>query len=146
MPASRTLNKKCICGKSITNYAKSCKSCALVGNKRNTGASFRGRHHTAETIAKIVSKLKGKRTGEENNKWRYDKVDYRCLHKWVNAKLGKARVCVSCGKIGEGREIQWANKDHSYKRNLTDWISLCIKCHGQYDKEKGLRKHKTKQL
>jgi len=137
----REKKNKCSCGKPIKSTSKKCKSCTLVGNKRNTELSFSGRHHSKDTIIKITKKLVGKRTGEENNKWTGDKVSYRDLHKWVNAKLGKARVCVSCGKIGEGREIQWANKDHSYKRNLVDWLSLCCKCHCRYDKEKGLRKN-----
>jgi len=29
--------------------------------------------------------------------------------------------------------IQWANKDHKYKRDISDWMRLCAKCHTHYD-------------
>jgi hypothetical protein len=31
-------------------------------------------------------------------------------------------------------KLNWANRNHTYKRNLTDWISLCQSCHMYYDK------------
>ncbi len=31
--------------------------------------------------------------------------------------------------------IQWANKSHTYKRELTDWFALCGTCHKKYDKK-----------
>ncbi len=79
-------------------------------------------------------------TGEGNPLWKGDKVNYRALHSWVERWLGKASSCSFCGK--EGGRLHWANKDHLYKRNLIDWISLCPACHGYYDKQHNLRKHK----
>lgn len=63
-----------------------------------------------------------------------ENIGYRTLHIWVNRRLGKATICESCGKAGKGREIHWANKDHKYKRKLTDFISLCVSCHKKYDR------------
>jgi len=95
--------------------------------------------------------LKGFRAGEKRPymsikgeaHWSYkgEDIQYSPLHQWVRKELGKAYKCSHCGKIGYGRQMHWANIDHSYKRNLSNWISLCAKCHGKYDTENGLRKH-----
>lgn len=60
---------------------------------------------------------------------------YRNLHKWLVKNIGKPTKCEHCGKDGlTGKQIHWANKDHTYKRNLTDYIRLCAKCHWYYDR------------
>ncbi len=73
--------------------------------------------------------------GENNPAWKGDKVGYRALHHWVNRRLGKPMCCDSCGCTSLKR-YHWANKSGKYKREITDWIRLCPKCHGQYDKER----------
>ena len=51
-------------------------------------------------------------------------------------------ICEMCGKSGlKGRQIQWANIDHKYRRVLDDYIHMCAKCHGEYDRIHNLRKH-----
>lgn len=81
--------------------------------------------------------------GKNNHNWKGDEVSYRSLHKWVQTYLGKPDKCDDCGKSGlKGRQIHWANKSGEYKRKLSDWIRLCIKCHGAYDKKNNSRKHK----
>lgn len=62
-------------------------------------------------------------------------VGYDALHDWVNRYKGKACKCEECGE-NTGR-IEWANKSHEYKRDLSDWISLCKKCHVRYDMKSG---------
>lgn len=77
-------------------------------------------------------------TGEKHFAWKGDKVSYRCLHSWVQRELGRAKRCVFCGlsKIPKGmkRYFQWANKSGFYRRDLNDWIELCIPCHKEFDK------------
>jgi hypothetical protein len=81
-------------------------------------------------------------SGTRNNKWNGDKINYGSLHDWVSSKLGSPTICEHCGKTGlTGKQINWANKDHAYKRNLTDWLRLCSKCHLVYDLKNNLRKH-----
>lgn len=78
--------------------------------------------------------------GKDNHEWQGDNVSYRCLHGWVQKWKGKAIYCQNCGKQWDKpRSIQWANIDHKYRRVLEDYISLCIKCHANYDKENNLR-------
>ena len=76
--------------------------------------------------------------GEEHWSYKGEGVGYGGLHIWVRKNLGSASKCVHCGltEIPEGmkRYFQWANKSHQYKRDLNDWIELCVKCHKAYDK------------
>jgi len=63
-----------------------------------------------------------------------DKVSYKGLHDWIGKHLGKPDTCEHCGKNGlSGKKIHWANKSHEYKRDLTDWVRLCVSCHKAYD-------------
>ena len=75
-----------------------------------------------------------KSAGESHYRWAGDHIKYRGLHRWVEKVLGKPNMCEFCSKIKERpRQIQWANLTGDYKREITDWISLCIPCHKQYD-------------
>jgi hypothetical protein len=71
-------------------------------------------------------------TGKNNRLWKGENVCYYALHSWINRQLGKPTICMHCGE--KKKRLQWANKSHEYKRDLEDWISLCVRCHKQYDK------------
>ena len=73
-------------------------------------------------------------SNENHHNWKGDKVGYRALHSWIERKLGKPDHCEHCGKLKTTpKSIHWANISGDYKRDLTDWISLCVKCHKKYD-------------
>ncbi len=38
------------------------------------------------------------------------------------------------GYIRNKKMIHWANISHKYKRDLDDWIEMCVPCHKAYDK------------
>ena len=80
--------------------------------------------------------LKFPQFSEENHyNWKGNKVSYVGLHMWVYKHLGKPDRCEHCNKSGlKSRFIQWANKSGEYKRELSDWVRLCVKCHIAYDK------------
>ena len=71
-------------------------------------------------------------SGTNHPKWKGDKAGYFVVHKWVRKNKGKAVVCSFCNSV---KTVEWANKSHKYKRELSDWISLCKKCHAKYDHE-----------
>ena len=54
------------------------------------------------------------------------------LHNWVKKNLGKPQSCDFCG-TKEDRMYHWANKSGEYKKELTDWLRLCVPCHKNYD-------------
>lgn len=67
--------------------------------------------------------------GKNNHIWKGDKVGYYALHHWLNRVLGKAKICFKCGSFGgKIRGCHWANISGKYRRDLSDWISLCPKC------------------
>ena len=87
-----------------------------------------GKKHSEETKKKMsLSHLE-----EKSSSWKGDEVSYYGLHIWVTKHLGRPKLCEHCGTT-EARKFEWANKDHTYKRNLTDWIRLCTSCHRKYD-------------
>lgn len=71
--------------------------------------------------------------GSNNVMWKGDNVGYRALHIWVERELGKPSKCEHCN-IKHAKRFEWANKSHEYKRDITDWLRLCTKCHREYDK------------
>lgn len=73
--------------------------------------------------------IKGSGLGSDNFRWSKN-PSYNCVHFWIKKELGKANLCEQCGSI---EKIQWANKSGNYKRELNDWIQLCILCHRKYD-------------
>lgn len=93
-----------------------------------------GRECSEETKEKIGKN----RWGKKNPNWKGNDIKYTSLHQWINRQLGEPNKCEHCGKEGLKRnQINWANKDHTYKRDLEDWISLCVGCHKKYDLKQG---------
>lgn len=66
----------------------------------------------------------------QGNRWKGDNVGYGGLHHWVKKHLGKSNKCSYCFS---NENVEWANKSHKYKRDLTDWMQLCRSCHHVYD-------------
>lgn len=118
--------------------------------KRKIGLAHKGMKHTEESKIKCGLANKGKiisestrkklslaRQSEKHPNWKGDEASYSALHHWVARYLGKPATCEFCGKTGlTGKHINWANKSHEYKRDLTDWLRLCAPCHSKYDGQK----------
>jgi len=111
--------------------------------------SNKGKFFSAETRKKIGLKTSLSMKGlpeELGRRWKGDNVGYHGLHKWVEKHLGKASKCENLECVYPKRtkskswikfpkRFEWANKDHTYKRNLKDWIQFCVSCHRKYDIE-----------
>ena len=102
-----------------------------------------GYTHSQETKDRLSELSKGKPGWNRGffgvrPDWMQTKRWYANLHNWVRTMKGKAKVCEHCGKVGTGRQIHWANIDHSYQRNLDDYISFCMFCNKIYDLENNL--------
>jgi len=94
---------------------------------------------TKEHREKLSTSHIGIQANENNGMWKGEEASYVAIHMWVRRKKGAPKECTDCGKQSETpKVIQWANIDHKYSRELSDWISLCASCHKKHDIEKGL--------
>src|SRR3989339_1509673 len=75
--------------------------------------------------------------GAEHPQWKGEKIKYVALHIWLRNNFKKSGVCEFC-KEG-GKKTAWANKTGEYKRDITDFIELCYKCHWHYDRENNFK-------
>lgn len=74
---------------------------------------------------------------ERHSLWKGANASLTAKHSWVIRRLGKPNKCEHCG-ITTKRMYHWANKSGKYKRELSDWIRLCVPCHKRYDLSKKL--------
>ena len=84
---------------------------------------------------------KGQYIKEKNTNWKGDDVGYQGVHAWVRRKKGRPKICEHCGKTTG--KIEWANKDHKYRRNLADYFSLCVSCHKKYDRKQSVNNNRN---
>ena len=73
---------------------------------------------------------------ERNRLNRREHISYKGIHMWIRNNYGKAIKCEHCGE--KDKMIHWANKDHTYSRDIKDWVQLCVSCHRNYDKLKNI--------
>lgn len=90
-----------------------------------------GRKFSPEWKKKISDAQKG---GKGNN-WKGDKAVYNSIHHWVRDTFGRPATCEYCKGNFTGLKIHWANISGQYKRDRSDWVRLCAKCHRKYDRE-----------
>lgn len=114
----------CTCGNVIVTKASSLKD----GLSRSCGClsveKFVERNRIYAGTRRVVS-------GPSHPGWKGDQVGLGSLHDWVRRHRGTPSECEHCGKT-EGL-FQWANKSGEYKRDLADWLRLCVPCHFKYD-------------
>lgn len=115
------------------------------GKKMEYAHGMSGRKHTLESKEKMrrnrLKKIPWNKgitfmQGEDHPQWKGDGVGYTALHSWINRRLGKAVHCTFAQSIGStcNTTYEWANISHEYRRDLSDWMPLCQKCHLGFDK------------
>lgn len=82
-----------------------------------------------------TKQLKGLSRGEHRYNWKGDEASYDSIHSWVERYRGKPQFCEHCKRDDLRLKYEWANVDHRYRRNLEDWIRLCVRCHRWYDQD-----------
>jgi Zn-finger protein len=64
--------------------------------------------------------------GDKNPMWRGNRVGYTAVHEWVSIRMTKPKICPVCNKKPV---YDLTNVSGKYKRDLSDWIWLCRRCH-----------------
>lgn len=117
--------KKCIdCPELCSRSVDRCKKCAA----KILGESKVGKK-LPEWWRKRISD--GQRM-EKHWAWKGDQASYSAIHKWLYRNKVKDEKCLFCE---ETKNLQWANKSGLYKRTDDDWITLCVRCHKEYDND-----------
>ena len=62
---------------------------------------------------------------------------YNTIHHQIRKVKVKPAICPKCKKE---KKLELSNKDHTYKKELSNWQWLCRGCHFLYDYKTGLRK------
>ncbi len=97
-------------------------------------SNAKGKHWKLSQETK--DKMRASKTGAKAYNWKGDNCGYRVLHLWVSKQLGKPKYCEHCKSTDKPhRSYQWANISKAYKRDITDWMRLCVPCHIKYDKQ-----------
>jgi hypothetical protein len=71
-------------------------------------------------------------TGKNQYNWKGDGANYFTKHAWMTRWYGQPKICEHCG-TNESKKYEWANISGKYKRERSDWIRLCSKCHHSFD-------------
>lgn len=133
--------------KGIKGYQKGHPTFISKETYKAMGEKRKGIKFSDEHKRKIGEANKDNLTGLKNGELtRFNKIDfhacdlvgglnqYRYIHKWVEKKLGKPTKCSCCGEDGlTERQIHWANLSKEYKKDIKDWVRLCVKCHYNID-------------
>ena len=101
------------------------------------GVSYWRGKKMSDEHRKKLSEAKLRRYADKTRhpSWRGDDVGYFGLHGWIQSVKGRPTTCEGCDKKGlVGNKIHWANKSHLYKREVSDWVRLCVPCHSKYDR------------
>ena len=134
-------------GKQLTQVTK--EKIRKVAKEKGFGKWMKGKRNSPKTEFQkgFIPWNRGKKSpqfaNEKNHNWKGNSVSFCGLHKWVYRYRGKPKKCTFCGKIGNPRQIHWANKSHKYIRDLSDFFELCVSCHKKYDITHALL-HKSK--
>ena len=87
----------------------------------------------------------GKYRDERSGNWLGEDAGYMAKHTWVTKRKGKANTCIYCHDNSKNK-YEWANISGNYKRNLDDYMSLCVHCHRMFDRNTEFRENLLKSI
>lgn len=103
---------------------------------KKVGAPWMKTDKMRKVMSERFSRYNKGKIEEDSPSWKGNLVGYFGLHSWIRKKLGQPDTCKQCSKSGlTSHQIHWANISHEYKRDINDWIRLCVSCHRRYDQD-----------
>ena len=120
---------KCQCGcgqeTSIATKTRSAK-----GHAKGQPVNYILGHNRRGQSLPVEDRVKHALFDEEHPNWKGDEVGYMALHQWVYARKERTGICQQCGAEGV---TEFANVSGEYRRDVEDFIELCVPCHRRYD-------------
>ena len=117
-----------------------CKNMYLVTPNRKEVSKYCSvvcRSTDKEYLKLLSNSQKGKprpqTTGKLNGMWKEGKKGYEAVHVWVGKHFECLGCCEHCGISKDKVRLIWANVNHKYSTERSDWLRLCDKCHTSYD-------------
>lgn len=92
----------------------------------------KGHIQKPEWIRRVVEN----NSGEKHHLWKGNRVGYVGLHNWVKRQYRSLKKKKICEKCNSRKNVQFANRSGKYRRNIADWLTLCVKCHNKFDKNR----------
>lgn len=89
------------------------------------------RQHREGRVRSIGFTAEARAKGVLKN-WKGEDASLKAKHQWVSLKKGRPSKCEMCATT-KAKKFEWANVDHTYRRNLDDYIRMCTRCHRNYD-------------
>lgn len=120
------------CGKSYV--LKTSRSLAYLKNRKFCSSDCYHKNPLSDVNKFKVGHSDLNKRGDKSPNWIGDNVGYWGIHSWVRRTLGRAVECSNCGTT-DSKQYEWSSIEHKYLRDVSNWISLCSKCHRHYDKE-----------
>ena len=75
--------------------------------------------------------------GVEHPNWKGEEVGYVSLHRWLERWKPRTGICEGCGATPEPKKrrvaTEFANFSGEYRRDVADYIELCVSCHKKRD-------------
>lgn len=150
-----------VCGNKFSSYNKNPKFCSIECKAKHQSydidfskaADMYNRGMTQEEIAyslnvsqksiysifkrnnfKCRVAKKRNQNGNNNSNWVGNSATYATLHKRVEAKHGKPKLCSICGCVDEKVRYEWANITGDYFDIENGYKRMCVSCHRSFDK------------
>lgn len=107
--------------------------------KENESWRPKGRPHTPESRAKLSASKRGSKnpmfgkTEAQHPNWKGNQVGYFGVHDWMTSRYGQPNHCEQCGTTDPDTRYEWANISGEYRRERSDFIRLCKRCHNNHD-------------
>lgn len=78
----------------------------------------------------------GKNVAEKHHNWKGNQATSGSIHDWIRSRIGKAteHKCKHCGVKKGKNYMEWASISRKAKRDVSDYMPLCVRCHRIYDK------------
>jgi len=133
--------KKISCSKRVWAKAKYCsQKCAGLAWKGHAPPKtafkkgfipWNKGNHTRLNDCLVKWREEGGGVGDKNPTWKGDKASKKAIAIWAKTRLGSPLKCSKCNEDGKKHQLRWVSISGKYKRDLSDFVTICASCHAK---------------